>query len=443
MAASFDYHPDNLGGDASRPMFMALAGASREIKVGFFDLDNATGLQAVTGVGFEPDALILIGGRTGAGFGSVEGASMHWGACGPDLSQCGGGLFFPDGTAAPGSPRSTWQNDRAITCPINAGIDFEAAVDSLDSDGFTMDILDAPAADQRIGYMAMRGAGDYAVDNALSPTGTGTQSITGLGFAPTAVFLFHSQAAATGFSLHAPAGWGGGDGTKQFAAWCREESGDVRTTSRGANNRVIIFARDATGPALAGATVLQDASLQSLDADGFTLNWQTADGTQRHFGWIAFQGPIEVNDFEYDEASLANVRTVTLDMDDLPHGIIGWSPNPSTAVNSFIIGASICLSLCGPNGDDEISISSASTDSPPLNVLSSASELQGPDGTSFRCFISVSGAPTGAFGGRPADIFVIEGVDAEFGAISMNWRYGDRRAGMTQRALSGVGPGGT
>lgn len=437
MAADFKYHPDNLGGDGSRPAFLALAGVTRLVTAGFFDLDNATGLQAVTGVGFEPEALILIGARTGAAFGAHEGAAMHWGACGPDLSQCGGGLFFPDGTAAPGSPRSTWRNDRAVSLPINAGIDYEAAVDSLDADGFTMDVLDAGTFDNRVAYLALAGGGDYAVGNALCPASTGTQAISGLGFQPTAVMFFHAQAVGEGFALHAPAGFGGTDASRQFSAWCREESGDFFTTSRQNDTSCILMARDATGAALAGATILAEASLDSLDADGFTLDWTTADGTQRHFGWIAFSGIVEVNDFEYEEDSTATTKTVTLLMDNKPHAILGWGANPFGSIsNAFIIGASICLSLCGPEGADEFSISCASTSSPPLSVLSSASELQGPDATSFRCFVSVSGAVTGSFGGRPADIFEINGIEEEFGSVSMNWRYADRH-GTATRALHG------
>ncbi len=137
-------------------------------------------------------------------------------------------------------------------------------------------------------FLALGGFAAKAGDG-LQPTGTGNQSITGVGFKPKGVMMMSvGQTAQTTVQTEARFSLGGADGTNQGWAWCGAANGVNPSRVAGGDsvsNIVTMSTPTATG---SSSTTEAQASLQSLEVDGFTLNWGTADATQREYLWCAF-----------------------------------------------------------------------------------------------------------------------------------------------------------
>lgn len=118
----------------------------------------------------------------------------------------------------------------------------------------------------------------YKVGTFTSASGTGNQSITGVGFKPRLIILGGDTGAASTarFSL----GWGTVDDQAAVlgGAWADDTDtlGGMTTISTAVFKRV-----DDSGNATALATIA------SFDADGFTLNWSVAQSIT--IAYIAFE----------------------------------------------------------------------------------------------------------------------------------------------------------
>jgi hypothetical protein len=106
-------------------------------------------------------------------------------------------------------------------------------------------------------------------------SGTGTQSVTGVGFTPKAVIFWWVNQTAHGLvNTGARVSFGFDDGTN--AVGTAHHSGDGLATtdsSRAFNSTNSLLLYDAD------QTVDSIGRIQSMDADGFTLNWTTAAGS--------------------------------------------------------------------------------------------------------------------------------------------------------------------
>jgi Tfp pilus assembly protein PilX len=108
-----------------------------------------------------------------------------------------------------------------------------------------------------------------------------TQSITGLGFQPTAVIFYWTWQTAIGTNTGANLGMGfatvSNGVVSQYAATvamrnARNPGTQTPNSRRDSTSNVIIFMNPTAG---SPPTMTAQASLQSLDSDGFTLNWTT------------------------------------------------------------------------------------------------------------------------------------------------------------------------
>lgn len=142
--------------------------------------------------------------------------------------------------------------------------------------------------DEMVPYLALAGVRCKG-GVANQPTSTGTQAISGLGFTPKLVII-GSDGHVTSSSIQNDADFslGAGDGTRQGLIYFGDtDAADpmVNVTRHVTDKIVTMSTPNATA---ASSTTEAEASLQSLDADGFTLNWTTADATAREWWWIAF-----------------------------------------------------------------------------------------------------------------------------------------------------------
>lgn len=108
-------------------------------------------------------------------------------------------------------------------------------------------------------------------------SGTGTQAVTGVGFRPKAV-IFTSIATPT---ADTPFTLGFGTASSNVSSSLFLTSGAVDTVSLDSATASISLLSNAAG------TVRAEAAVQSLDADGFTLNWTTNDAAADTIRYVA------------------------------------------------------------------------------------------------------------------------------------------------------------
>ena len=164
-------------------------------KVGTFTTNTVTGNQAITGVGFQPKIVFIFATQK-----TAAGASV-------DMSLCFGvGVSSTSRAYKAVADRDAQTTTEANTRSSNAGLFaikttssptvLTAAADlvTLDSDGFTFNLTTAPGTGIFMGYLALGGTDIANVATGVfnERTGTGSQAVTGVGFQPDAILLFHS-----------------------------------------------------------------------------------------------------------------------------------------------------------------------------------------------------------------------------------------------------------
>jgi len=166
---------------------------------------------------------------------------------------------------------------------------------TIDNDGFDTSNLDV---DEMI-YLAidLPSGISTALDTYATPTSTGGDTITGLGFEPGFVFLPLSNAATIdtinstnvfGFQF------GMADGTNEFSFNIATEDNieDSNTQSKATESLVDLPYDD--------GTQLVAGTLASFDADGFTVDYTTVDGSARYGWYLAMETEVEATaEFTY------------------------------------------------------------------------------------------------------------------------------------------------
>jgi predicted membrane protein len=351
MAAGFDYAPDEPSGINRFRHFVSLFGSCRT-KAGTFAIPAGfTGNIAITGVGFQPKAVFVMGifltyGDQGTAFRSF--GNLHLGMGTDNGDQWAGGAYWRN----LGQGKSAvWRNNKIVAAVFGADV-LEAGLVSMDSDGFTINVTDSYASGNvdigdsiRMVYLAIWGEGGFAIGTGESPAATGTQAISGLGFQPSSVFFAsaHRPSLGAGIDDIARLMFGAGDGTNQYIAWTGSNQGDVFCDHAALSGRCISLMEDANSSGPFQPTPQDEASLQSLDADGFTLNWFDTDGVGRFYSWFAAE-EMEIGRWTYNGFLNKPVAT-----ERKPEGLIFFhndagteSLDHNTATHAMTIGLGIC-----------------------------------------------------------------------------------------------------
>lgn len=172
-----------------------------KFKVVEFASPAGTGTQAITGVGFQPKAIILIGSSgTGTGYSSGAFFNLGWATSSSDDGQIGQRL---DNGASPGG---NWAFTYPATTRAYGANSGNATLSSFDSDGFTLNWSNATGVSGlKITALCFGGSTLSAKAGIINPSGTGSLAFTGVGFQPECLFLQHVRGAT----------WGTEDGTRQ------------------------------------------------------------------------------------------------------------------------------------------------------------------------------------------------------------------------------------
>lgn len=284
-----------------RVHFLALGGADlTNCKTGLITPTNAAAPfdQGITGVGFQPDAVLFLCPMATGNTDVIASTRLGFGigaATGPAAGEQWAAIFSADQGAVTTETFSYALDGECIahnSLSTDLAVDDRAVLKSMDADGFTLTWSELNTSNlNKVLYVALKG-GEYKVGNSLTRTNTTQWSESGFGFTPTGI-LFASAGrtessgdtptAHSEFSLGAASGSGaqGAQGAVSIDALT-----DTVISVALEHDAVLVDWDNANPPAVDG--IMQ---LNSLDADGVTLQMADASAAQAWFGYFAVGEP--------------------------------------------------------------------------------------------------------------------------------------------------------
>ena len=288
----------NVGSIARKVAFLALGGDDlTNVFIGNDTMRTTVGTKATTGVGFEPDAVILSSiSLTTTDTANNDGAIFSLG-CGTDPTERGASCV-QDRDNRGTSETTRWQETDKCLIGITSGgsEDYEADLDSLDADGFTLDYTNAAASAYRFFYIALKGNVSMKVGSFNSRTGAGNFSEIGVGFQPSAgIFMSVLRATAAGRDLSdSKMSLGVASETTERAVigWTDQDAVLTMNTDNFFSDTLLYQNYDYAQVQLGAIDFI------SWDADGFTLNQTDADPIANEIIFLLFEtagGLVNVN----------------------------------------------------------------------------------------------------------------------------------------------------
>ncbi len=259
--------------------YLLIGGTDVSAKVLRWQMPTAVGNVSVTGTGFQPTAVIHL--HTGSGFTATPPANATNSGFGLGVMDFGGTqwateMFAADAQAG-GDTQRAQATDAAILAIDDAlTITKKGSLVSMDANGFTINFgtVNNTNAGQ-IYSLALFNvnvkAGSFLKTTAAAPA---SQSITGTGFEPSAVFFHSFQDVAQASPVkNSRMSYGASDvvteGASAFADL--DLANPTNFSAIDKTTKTFVKVNNST------STVDAEADLTSLDPDGFTMNWTTND----------------------------------------------------------------------------------------------------------------------------------------------------------------------
>lgn len=254
--------------------------------------DNTTD---ITDPGFEPDLVILASSQL-ASDGSNANAFWSFGACVNDGSDTQKSFGFHSRNNQGASAIISYMSSQyAGTAVVPTALDYGLEVDAFDSSGFSVITRNAGGNNDDWFYLALN-FGNVASANVRSydsPTTATTDARTGVGFKPGIVILGLTDLQSEDTAVNSGTPFGA-IGISCFTAntefcnsWADEDTSDPTDTQSLSDNQAVNFAGG-------DGTTLHAATFVSMDSDGHTLSYSTADGTVRKWFEITIEAASEL-----------------------------------------------------------------------------------------------------------------------------------------------------
>lgn len=266
--------------DAVAAIFHYVALAGTDISAQTLNFPSTTFVPSVTPA-FPITALLLAQGA-----GAVDSCftNVGWAASDPDGAVAQGAMAI---TIEDQATSDTHRYQRTTLCSTHLSASTGAVSVEIAYSHLGLNLV--TSASTTVHGLLLGGSGLAAAAGAFNaPTSTTTHSVTGLDFAPKVVFVM-SYGTTAQATLQTQARWsfGAGTGSAQGRSWFgAEDNVATSQTARGHSTSVIVTTADpnTTGSSSAATS---EASLQSLNGDGMTFNFTTADATARQILWLA------------------------------------------------------------------------------------------------------------------------------------------------------------
>lgn len=277
----------NARNEYTRVLPVLMFGSRTEAKADIFVLRSSTGLQSVSGLGFQPDVVILLGAhRSGATngcafeIGAFDADGNQWAVAERSVYLSGNGVLLNQVTRS-----SRFATD---ACLLHLGaqefagptsVNQRAVFSSMDADGFTIDVtdagLDSSGNASRCMFIALQLVGGSA------QVGSAFQDDAGIAvaFAPDAMLFASNIAPDESEQNYATIQLGMADATEQRGLWAGADSGTLFGPAPPSfadfSSTYAIFSGAAHGSV-------------TLVPEGADITWDVTDAIVRPFGWIAF-----------------------------------------------------------------------------------------------------------------------------------------------------------
>lgn len=273
--------------------YMALGGDDlTDAKVLSWALATGTGNQAVTGVGFQPDAVLHLCANSSSSLPlAVASASLSVGAM-DSGGQWAGYSWSRDNQGTSDTQGVLFANKTLYGANTSGMADHYETFVSLDADGFTINVVDAPPSAYKVFSLCLKG-GSYEVKG-LDTTGTLSppkdETFTGFGFTPEGIWCFTSSSNVNGNNSYiltdGHISLGATDGVAEGAALAVDDTGQGTSNNAGyssSSDDFLLYDRDSN------QNLTGRADIKSLNADGFTITknpWPNTIG----IGYFGFAG---------------------------------------------------------------------------------------------------------------------------------------------------------
>ena len=291
QALDLSYQAVELVKENISPQELSLGGiGTLSTQYGSFTTNTATGTQAITGVGFQPKVVLFYSNIKGTSDGTATYATITYGVGISSTSRFYISSNSSDNVAT-SDTLSRHDNTKCLGLGSVDGTVFIAAdFVSQDADGFTINITTANVTTRVINYIALGGTDltNVAIKEFDSATTTINQSVTGVGFQPDAEMFFttgDNNAAPSNITLAR---------THIGFAISSTQRGAMSYTAQDAVNPSNVSRYQRTDKAIAltsyGEVLVHEADFVSQDADGFTINWTSANTAARKYYALCLKG---------------------------------------------------------------------------------------------------------------------------------------------------------
>lgn len=325
-------------------------------KSGYFTLNTSTGTQAITGLGFQPKFIIFLGTSQTANNTQSDINQVIGFATSSTARKCV--TYNAEDNLSTTDTQRAWFNYAFQMYEVaSSSVLYRAELDSMDSNGFTIDITVAPGSAYRVAYFAVGGTDitNTAIGDFDLTDSTGSQSITGVGFQPDFLFCIGAgddrSVGSRASDLELSVGFSSGSGEDGGLSVNEETDQATSDASTLQRNNNFLLSLDANG------NIDIVASLTSFDTNGFTVNKSVANDVTR-FHYLAVKGgEWHVNNFNA-QSSTGNFNVT--DTDFTPKGVFtisGCNPTATTSQSDLSIDFG-----CASSASDAINIGSFSED---------------------------------------------------------------------------------
>lgn len=290
-ADGFTLNYSTATGSAHIINYLALGGDTlTNVKTGQITEKLTTGSQSTTGVGFQPDALIMFAGysTTSAPSSNAAGSNFTIGFASGANNQ---GVMAERGQdiAPGGSNTARYQSASNIFAFVHDSTDTVpslASLTSFDSDGFTLNWSAVSGSAQYVFYVALKG-GEYKVGSFNQATSTGNQSVATSGVLPRAVWLqsFNNITTSSVVTSDRQSMGVAASSSDRFTLWYGDQDGQNPSQADSSLDQTKIIKMMTSG---AGSPSTEaSADLVSLNSNSFVINWSAADATAREILYFA------------------------------------------------------------------------------------------------------------------------------------------------------------
>jgi hypothetical protein len=254
-----------------------------QVASGSLSTGASTGNVSVTSLTFTPKVLLMRFNVQAAANTTGTGAAIGWGAA---ISSSNRATNYTRRTSATTTTNSTHDATKIVLTHAagvtNLAIDFV----SFNSNGFTLNVVTSPGSNVLLFWLAL--GGDDLKANLIqfdSRTTTGSTGHTGMGFKPDVLFVFTSgmTAAIPTTDGNSRPGYGWVDSALNQGALGVKQVTGANTSRKAQSAANAIYIPDTSAMWLAGAVT-------SLDADGFTMNYTTVQGSAIHLWALGLSG---------------------------------------------------------------------------------------------------------------------------------------------------------